>query len=60
MRYKREDFPVKTKSIVIEFPELCESAPKADIAALKATVETHNKAIDAKLKEPRIQPKKAE
>lgn len=40
MRYKREDFPSKTKQIVIEFPELCESAPKADIAALKATVET--------------------
>lgn len=60
MRYRREDFPKKTKNIVIEFPELCEAAPRADIAALKATVATHNKAIHAKLKDPPIQPKKAE
>ena len=60
MRYKREDFPKKTKNIVIEFPELCDAAPKADIAALKAVVATHNKAVDAMLKDPPTQRKKVE
>lgn len=60
MRYKREDFPKKTKNVVIEFPELCEAAPSADIAALKAVVAKHNKAVDGMLKDPPIQRKKAE
>ncbi len=60
MRYKREDFPQKTKNVVIEFPELCEAAPSADIAALKAVVAKHNKAVDGMLKDPPIQHKKAE
>ena len=60
MRYKRDDFPKKTKNIVIEFPELCEAAHSADIAALKAVVATHNKAVDATLKDTPGQRKKAE
>ncbi len=60
MRYKREDFPNESKSVVIEFSELCEAASKTDIAALKATVAKHNKAVDAKIKDSPIQPKMAE
>ena len=60
MRYKREDFPKKTKNIVIEFPELCEAASSADIATLKAVVATHNLAVDAMLKDRPTQRKKAE
>lgn len=60
MRYKREDFPKKTKNIVIEFSALCEAAPSADIATLKAVVATHNKAVDAMLKDPPTQREKAE
>ncbi len=60
MRYKREDFPKKTKNLVLEFPELCEAAPSTDIADLKAVVATHNKAVDAMLKDTSAQGKKAE
>ncbi len=60
MRFKREDFPKKTKNVIIEFPELCEAAPKAEIAALKAAVATHNKAINDKIKDSPIRPKTVE
>lgn len=60
MRYKREDFPKETKHLIIEFPELCEAAPKAEIATLKAAVAKHNKAIDANLNDPPLQRKSAD
>ena len=53
MPYRREDFPKATKHLVLEFPELCDKAPKAEIAALKAAVAKHNKAIDAELRNKR-------
>lgn len=60
MRYKREDFPKQSKHLVVEFPELCESAPKADLVSLKAAVAKHNRAIDAKLEIQRLQHNSAE
>lgn len=59
MEYKREDFPMQAKHLIVEFPELCEAAPKAKIAALKAAVAKHNKAIDAKLKDSPLQRRSA-
>ena len=60
MKYKREDFPKQTKNIVLEFPELCEAAPSADITALKAVVAKHNKAVDALLKDSSAKRKQAQ
>ena len=45
-KFKREDFPKASKFIIVDSPDLCQEAPRTEIAALKESAAKHNRTID--------------